>query len=141
MRFIRPIQIFKTSLRPFFNFHDYRVPLCLSNLSYTWILKKETLKSSTDFRKIFRGAITEKGEIRICAYSIRLAIGNIAKKDIEESHDDGDDDVEYANDEDEEKNDEDEVKLVFALFIICSAGGTALLVHGLPLSVPPTLSP
>ena len=116
---------------------------------------KKTLKSSTDFRKIFRGAITEKGGIWICAYSILLAIGNIAKKDIEQSHGDGDDDVENdnddkeekndedeeKNDEDEEKNDEDEVKLVFALFIICSAGGTALLVHGLPLSVPPTLSP
>ena len=52
-----------------------------------------------------------------------------------------DNDVEDQNDKDEEKNDEDEVKLVFALFIICSAGGTALLVHGLPSCVPPTFSP
>ena len=77
-----------------------------------------------------------------------LQLGILPKKYIEESHDDGDDDVENdnddeeeKNDENEEKNDEDEVKLVFALFIICSAGRTALLVHGLPLSVPPTLSP
>ena len=77
-----------------------------------------------------------------------LQLGKLPKKDIESSHDDGDDvvendngDDEEKNDEDEEKNDEDEVKLVFALFIICSAGGTALLVHGLPSCVPPTFSP